>query len=45
MKFQNSSIHGSKVMLCIKKRDEWTDRRMDGQTDEQPRSNMPPQLL
>ena len=26
-KFQNSSIHGSKVMLCIKKRDERTDRR------------------
>ena len=28
-KFQNSSIHGSKVMLCIKKRDE----RMEGWTD------------
>ena len=27
MKFQNSSIHGFKVMLCIKKRDEWTDGR------------------
>ena len=26
-KFQNSSIHGSKVMLCIKKRDERTDGR------------------
>ena len=25
MKFQNSCIHGSKVMLCIKKRDERTD--------------------
>ena len=25
MKFQNSSIHGFKVMLCIKKRDERTD--------------------
>ena len=37
MKFQNSSIHGFKVMLCIKKRDE----RTDGRTDEQPRSNMP----
>ena len=24
-KFQNSSIHGSKVMLCIKKRAEQTD--------------------
>ena len=29
MKFQNSSIHGSKVMLFIKKRDEWTDGRMN----------------
>ena len=45
MKFQNSSIHGSKVMLCIKKRDERTDGRKDRQTDEQPRSNMPLQLL
>ena len=35
--FQNSSIHGSKVMQCIKKR--------DGRTDEQPRSNIPLQLL
>ena len=25
MKFQNSSIHGFKVMLCIKKCDEQTD--------------------
>ena len=33
MKFQNSSIHGFKVMLCIKKRDERTDGRMDGRTD------------
>ena len=32
MKFQNSSIHGFKVMLCIKKRDE----RTDGRKDEQP---------
>ena len=49
MKFQNSSIHGFKVMLCIKKRDErtdgQTDGRTDGRTDEQPRSNMPLQLL
>ena len=53
MKFQNSSIHGFKVMLCIKKRDELTDGRKegrtdgrtDGGTDEQPRSNMPLQLL
>ena len=29
MKFQNSSIHGFKVMLCIKKRDE----RKDGRTN------------
>ena len=27
MKFQNSSIHGFKIMLCIKKRDERTDGR------------------
>ena len=33
MKFQNSSMHVSKVMLCIKKRDERTDERL--------RSNMP----
>ena len=33
MKFQNSSIHGFKVMLCIKKRDERTDGRTDGWTD------------
>ena len=33
MKFQNSSIHGFKVMLCIKKRDERTDGRKDGRTD------------
>ena len=33
MKFQNSSIHGFKVMLCIKKRDERTDGRTDGRPD------------
>ena len=33
MKFQNSSIHGFKVMLCIKKRDERTDGRMDRRTN------------
>ena len=33
MKFQNSSIHGFKVMLCIKKRDERTDGRTHGRTD------------
>ena len=36
-KFQNSSMHGSTVILCIKKPDE--------RTDERPRSNMPLQLL
>ena len=35
-KFQNSSMHVSKVMLCIKKHDE----RKDGQKDKCPRSNM-----
>ena len=33
MKFQISSIHGFKVMLCIKKRDERTDGRTEGRTD------------
>ena len=33
MKFQNSSIHGFKVMLCIKKRDKRTDRQTDGRTE------------
>ena len=33
MKFQNSSIHGFKVMLCINKRDERTDGRTEGRTD------------
>ena len=33
MKFQNSSIQGFKVMLCIKKRDERTDGRKEGRTD------------
>ena len=33
MKFQNSSIHGFKVMLCIKKLDERTDGRTEGRTD------------
>ena len=35
MKFQNSSIHGFKVMLCIKKRDERTDGRKEGRMDGQ----------
>ena len=33
MKFQNSSNHGFKVTLCIKKRDERTDGRTEGRTD------------
>ena len=33
MKFQNSSIHGFKVMLCIKKHDELTEGRTDGRTN------------
>ena len=33
MKFQNSSIHGFKVMLCIKKCDERTDGRTEGRTN------------
>ena len=41
-KFQNSSIHGSKVMLCIKKRDERTDGRKDGRTTQK---QLAPQLL
>ena len=32
MKFQNSSILGFKVLLCIKKRDERTDGRTEGRT-------------
>ena len=32
-KFQNGSMHVSKVMLCIIKRDERTNRRTDGRTD------------
>ena len=32
-KFQNSSMHGSKIMLCIKKRDERTDGKTDGWTN------------
>ena len=32
-KFQNSSVHGSKVMLCVKKRDERMDWRKDGRTN------------
>ena len=33
MKFQNSSLHGFKVMLYIKKRDERTEGRTDGWTN------------
>ena len=32
MKFQNPSMHGSEVMLCIKKRN---NGRTDGHTDAQ----------
>ena len=35
MKFQNPSMHGSEVMLCIKKRNGRTDTRMDGRTHAQ----------
>ena len=49
MKFQNSSMHGSEVMLCIKKRNGRLHGRTDGRTDarmhKRPRSNMPLQLL
>ena len=41
--FQNSSMHGSKVRLCIKKR--VTNGRTNGLTDERPISNMPLQFL
>ena len=40
LKFQNSSFHGSKVMLCIKKRDE----RTDGRTNS-PEAYAPPTSL
>ena len=33
MKFQNSSFHGFKVMLCIKKHDGRTGGRTDGRTN------------
>ena len=33
-KFQNSSIHSSKVMLFIKKRDERTEGQTDGRTTQ-----------
>ena len=38
MKFQNISIHGSKVILCRRKRDERKNERSNAQT----RSYMPP---
>ena len=41
MKFQNPSMHGSEVMLCIKKR----NGRTDTCTHKRPRSNIPLQLL
>ena len=42
MKFQNSSIHGSKVMLCNKKRDERMDGKTDGTTQKQYAPSPPP---
>ena len=45
MKFQNPSMHGSEVMLCIKKRNGRTHGRTDGRMHKCPRSNMPLQLL
>ena len=41
MKFQNPSMHGSEIMLCIKKR----NGRTHGRTHERTRSNMPLQIL
>ena len=41
MKFQNPSMHGSEVMLCIKKRNRRTDGHMDARTYKRPRRNMP----
>ena len=35
MEFQNISIHGSKVMLCTRKRDERTNERNEQRTNEQ----------
>ena len=34
MKFQNISIHGSKVMLCTRKRDERTNEQRNERTDK-----------
>ena len=45
MKFQNPSMYGLEVMLCIKKRNGRTHGRTDGRTHKRPRSNMPLQLL
>ena len=42
MKFQNPSMHGSEVILCIKS---VTDGRTGGRTHKRPRSNMLLQLL
>ena len=41
MKFQNIGVHGSKVMLCTRKRDERTNERRNRQA----RSNMPPTVF
>ena len=40
MKFQNSSIHGFKVMLCIKKRDEQTEGRTTTQKQYAPPTSL-----
>ena len=49
MKFQNPSMYGLEVMLCIKKRNGRThgrtDARTHARTHKRPRSNMPLQLL
>ena len=40
-KFQNPNMHGSEIMLCIKKHNGRTDAHMDPGTHKYPRSNMP----
>ena len=37
--YENPSMHGSEVMLCIKKRNGWTDARTDTRTHA--RTNVP----
>ena len=45
MKFQDPSMLGSEVMLCMTKCNRRTDGRTDARTHKRPRSNMPLQLL